>query len=54
MAQTLTYVAVVAAGLAIVASQLINSRKRLLPSLAAAVALAAVGALLIAAGRAFG
>ncbi len=51
---TLTHVAAVVAGLAIIASPFMISRKGLFPGLAAAVALAVAAALLITVARAFG
>ncbi len=54
MASTLTHVAAVLAGLAIIASPMMISRKGLLPGLAAGVVLAVAAALLITAARAIG
>ena len=51
---TLTHIAAVVAGLAIVASAFTVSRKGLFPGLAAAVVLGVVAALLLTAARAFG
>jgi hypothetical protein len=51
---TLTHVAAVVAGLAIMASPLTISRKGLFPGLAAGVALAVAAALLLTAARALG
>lgn len=47
MEVTLTHAAAVVAGLAIVGGMILNSRKGLLPSLAAAVGLCLVAAVLI-------
>jgi hypothetical protein len=54
MTTTITHIAAVVAGLAIVASAFTVSRKGLFPGLAAAVVLAVTAALLIAAARSFG
>jgi hypothetical protein len=54
MDMSLAHVTAVLAGLAIIASYLMISRKGLFPALAAAVALALVGAVLVTAARAFG
>jgi hypothetical protein len=51
---SLTHVIAVLAGLAIIASYLTISRKGLFASLAAAVTLAAAGAVLVTVARAFG
>jgi hypothetical protein len=54
MTSTLTHVAAVMAGLAIVATALTVGRRGLLPGLLAAVALGIAAAVLITAARAFG
>jgi hypothetical protein len=54
MTMTLTHIAAVMAGLAIVASAFTVSRKGLFPGLAVAVVLGVAAALLLTAARAFG
>jgi hypothetical protein len=54
MMPTLTHIAAVVAGLAIVASAFAVSRKGLFPGLIAGVTLCIIAALLITAARAFG
>jgi hypothetical protein len=51
---SLTHIIAVLAGLAIIASYLVISRKGLFASLAAAVTLASAGAALVTVARAFG
>jgi uncharacterized membrane protein YwaF len=54
MVPTLTHIAAVVAGLAIVATAFTVGRRGLLPSLVAAVVLGVAAALLITAARSFG